>query len=547
MCHQTVTCTQQPEPTLADPPAGQVRSARLVVAAWLLAGVALLAGLNGAAVQNRREARVLETAREMLGADLIHWLRPRANGQLRLQKPPLGYWLSAWSFKVLGVNEGAGRLPSAVASWLTLGLVYGMGRRLLGQRAGLLAAGALLGSHLFYRHASSAESDALVMLFVTAACCWWWRACEDEGLSRRYRRLLWHGGGVVVGLAALSKGAPALLPLVFVLLYGVCQRRWAGLLQFLRSGCLLTACLIGLPWFVWLTYGAPAVMQREVLTTLHGYDHEERWYFYFPQIIRAMLPFSAMAVLGVLGCARHILDRRCMGLLIWAVSILAALSLMGNKQPHYLLPLLPVMALLAGWALDQAMNPGGGLGWVARAAAVGSLLAALLLAPAHIYFSSRHEMVIRAGSVFCLCIGLAALAAVLAGRYWRSAASAPVYALACALLLPLVMGWWLPGRLPADARSVAAAIQKHAPSQACIFYGPQEDLMLCFALRSIIPVCSTPAELQEAIKSRSPQLVISDHEPDPAASTAHWSRVQSVAWEKRTLRLWKPTTASERP
>src|SRR5438094_9141745 len=65
-------------------------------------------------VQRTQEARVLETAREMLGQRWHDWLIPRLNGELRLAKPPLAYWLAAGAFKIGGVSEGVGRVPFAV-------------------------------------------------------------------------------------------------------------------------------------------------------------------------------------------------------------------------------------------------------------------------------------------------------------------------------------------------------------------------------------------------------------------------------------------------
>src|SRR5690348_12928750 len=89
-------------------------------AVLFLAGVALLLFLDLAPVQRTQEARVLETAREMLGRPVHNWLVPQLNGEVRLRKPPLAYWVSAGSFELFGVKHWAGRLPMALAGWLTI-------------------------------------------------------------------------------------------------------------------------------------------------------------------------------------------------------------------------------------------------------------------------------------------------------------------------------------------------------------------------------------------------------------------------------------------
>src|SRR5512142_804899 len=60
------------------------------------------------------EGRYAEIAREMLL--LKDWLIPHLNLLPYLEKPPLVYWLTALSFKVLGFSELAARLPSALCA-----------------------------------------------------------------------------------------------------------------------------------------------------------------------------------------------------------------------------------------------------------------------------------------------------------------------------------------------------------------------------------------------------------------------------------------------
>jgi 4-amino-4-deoxy-L-arabinose transferase-like glycosyltransferase len=99
-------------------------SCPIILALWIAALPLLLFGLGTPVVQRTQEARVLETAREMLDSrDWRQWMIPRLNGQVRLQKPPLAYWVAAGSIKVLGVNDFAGRLPFALAGWLTIAVV----------------------------------------------------------------------------------------------------------------------------------------------------------------------------------------------------------------------------------------------------------------------------------------------------------------------------------------------------------------------------------------------------------------------------------------
>ena len=71
---------------------------------------------------------------------LKDWLIPHLNLLPYLEKPPLVYWLTALSFKVLGYTEAAARLPSAVSALGGVFLAYGLGRALWGPGPGVLGA-----------------------------------------------------------------------------------------------------------------------------------------------------------------------------------------------------------------------------------------------------------------------------------------------------------------------------------------------------------------------------------------------------------------------
>src|SRR5207245_6023933 len=109
----TVTSHPHPHPLPGYRESGPSRA--LILMLWLLAAVPLLAFLGSSPVQRTQEARVLETARQMLGKPARAWLLPKLNGEYRIRKPPLAYWMAAGSFRALGVNELSGRLPTAIA------------------------------------------------------------------------------------------------------------------------------------------------------------------------------------------------------------------------------------------------------------------------------------------------------------------------------------------------------------------------------------------------------------------------------------------------
>src|ERR1700733_3324408 len=87
-----------------------MQSISALLGLWLVGGVLLLTAIGAPPVSRTQEARVLETARQMLGAGPHGWLIPMLNGHPRLEKPPLCYWMAAIAYKIAGVSETVGRI-----------------------------------------------------------------------------------------------------------------------------------------------------------------------------------------------------------------------------------------------------------------------------------------------------------------------------------------------------------------------------------------------------------------------------------------------------
>src|SRR5579863_8946375 len=76
-----------------------------------------------------------QTAREMQEAET--WVIPTFNFQLRTAKPVMLYWFQRLSYAAFGVSEWSARLPSVLAGWLSILLIYELGRRMFGRATGL--------------------------------------------------------------------------------------------------------------------------------------------------------------------------------------------------------------------------------------------------------------------------------------------------------------------------------------------------------------------------------------------------------------------------
>ena len=88
-----------------------------------------------------------------------------------IDKPPLLFWAMAGSFALFGVSEFSARLPDALASVITLALLYALARRLYHDRRLALIAALLLAVSPFDRaFAATAFTDPLLTLWVIGGC-----------------------------------------------------------------------------------------------------------------------------------------------------------------------------------------------------------------------------------------------------------------------------------------------------------------------------------------------------------------------------------------
>src|SRR3990172_4375228 len=97
------------------------------------------------------------------------WLVPHYRGQAFWDKPPLTYWLMAFSFQAFGFTIAAGRLVSATATLLTLVATLWVGAQTVGRWAALAGTLALATTPAFMQFGRLAMSDSLLALWSTAS------------------------------------------------------------------------------------------------------------------------------------------------------------------------------------------------------------------------------------------------------------------------------------------------------------------------------------------------------------------------------------------
>ncbi len=185
-----------------------------------------------------------EAAREMVVTG--DYVTLHINGVRYLEKPPLPYWLVAFSYKVLGVNEFSTRLPMVLSIMLLGILAFRWGRRAFGERTGIYAGlfvYTCAGVYLFTR---VLIPDVLLSLLIAAALYFFLTALEPEAAPWR-----WYAGYALMALGVLTKGLIALVfPGGAVFFFLVLTGEWRRWREFrLISGLVLFLAIVA-PWHI---------------------------------------------------------------------------------------------------------------------------------------------------------------------------------------------------------------------------------------------------------------------------------------------------------
>ncbi|MBC7387721.1 MAG: glycosyltransferase family 39 protein [Opitutaceae bacterium] len=251
------------------------------------------------------EINFAECAREMMLTG--DYLRAYMDFQPFWEKPPLFFWMQIASMKIFGINEFAARFPNAICGMVTLLTVFAIGKKLFGERFGMLWVLAFAGSLFPNMYFKSGIIDPWFNLFIFLSLYFfilyhWKRNAYDIQLNKS--KLLYALiSGVFMGLAILTKGPVAFL--IFALTAGAyfVYNRFkfyfsiTHVIVFLISAFIVTLFWYGIetirngPWFI-----TEFVVYQIRLFSTHDAGQEGFLGYHFVVILIGCFPSSVLAI-----------------------------------------------------------------------------------------------------------------------------------------------------------------------------------------------------------------------------------------------------------
>lgn len=345
--------------TFARAPVARIGSSIWGLVLWMaVLGFAFQAGRG---IWEPDEGRYVAVALNMLttGDYLVPHLE---RDHPHLAKPPLTYWAIAASIATFGRTEGAARLPSALAFFLT-GLIASMLGAALELRRPKMVAAVWSTTLLPFIAASIATPDILLTLFESLAVLGylqWRRRASQQGAW-----LMW----LSFGLAFMTKGPPALLPLLAIVVFEASCGRDSRVRGLFRSPAVLAFAFIALWWFIYLLTRDPSLWREflvnetfdRIATSVH--DRNPGWKglvdAYVPVLLAGTLPFGPILIWSVLRGRRICAgapdrNQRQRFLYLWMALPFAVFAVAQSRLPLYLLPLSVPFALTTALHLERA-------------------------------------------------------------------------------------------------------------------------------------------------------------------------------------------------
>ncbi len=344
------------------------------------------------------EGRYAESAREM--AERGTYLEPTLNYRPHWSKPPVTYWAIIAGMELLGQNEWGVRLFNAVAFCLTVGLVVYLARVLWGGAVGIVAGFIYASSPVAVMGASVVSTDTLLTLFETAAVLCYVAARQSLS-TNRWIVLMW----LCFGLAFLTKGPPALLPLLAILIWN----RWARTaVRLVSVSGVLGFAVLGFSWFAIVCARHEGLVQHLLGAELIGrftadVYHNREWYkpitTYVPVLTLGAGPWLYHG-LWLLHEKRLWSPRRIWRyvrrtdvfsfLFLWLAVALVAFSVVRSRLPLYVLPFYVPIASVVAWGIVRyAQKPLYAV--VRRVAMVATVTGCLLIAGKGVGAVVRHH------------------------------------------------------------------------------------------------------------------------------------------------------------
>lgn len=297
------------------------------------------------------EARNFITAREMVIDN--NWFLTTMNGEARYEKPPLPTWLSAISGLLFGIsNVFALRLPAALMVLFLGTFLYLISLKFTFTKQHSLFNGLIvITSFYVFAIINEAPWDIYTHGFMLAGLYFLFLLFEEK-------TSLWKNSilsAIFIGLSILSKGPVSLFALFlpFLISYGIVFKfKEINSRIFLLLTVFVLSIIIGGWWFLYVRLADPAAfLEIASKESSNWANYNVKPFYYYWSFFTQSGIWAIPALISLLYpyLIKRVEHKKVYKFTFWWVIIsVILLSLIPEKKPRYLMPVLIPLALNIG-------------------------------------------------------------------------------------------------------------------------------------------------------------------------------------------------------
>ena len=280
------------------------------------------------------------------------------------EKPPLFMWMMSGLMGVIGFNSWSARIPSAVFGFLTVLLVFHIGKKFFNKTVAFISSLAIVTTVHFLYYSRASMLDVTATFFITLSLFFYWQAKESK------RWVFWVLYGLSTGLAVMTKGVVGLLPFLITSLYDFFSLIYLKdkITRKLVLGYLISVVsmmVVAFPWhFAMYKMFGHSFTNKYFLyhvwdRAVSGIEDKGNPFFWYVIVMKVSMRIWFIALLGALPLALFKSvkkDRKFIFLSVWALSVFMFFSVAKSKLVWYIIPIYPAVSLMVGYFLERVLD-----------------------------------------------------------------------------------------------------------------------------------------------------------------------------------------------
>ena len=301
-----------------------------------------------------------ETRYAVMSRDLLHhnWNFLMLNGVPFIEKPPLYFWITAFSIKLFGFHEYAIRLPMSILATLTVFFTYYIGKKIKTPKFGFYTATIMMANVFFIM----LTRVAIIDMVFTALLTWTiYFGLLTEFVKDNNKKWCWTAFYLCMSFAFLAKGLLAIVfPGAIIGIHRIINKSVKEIFkpQYILSGLVLFL-LINLPWhlamykeygfeFIWVYF---ILHHFERLVNADALGKTRPFLYFIPVFFVGFLPWSLHFIGAIVDFFKKKMfeDKYVLFFAIYFIIIFGLFSVASGKLPTYVLPAVPPAAFLTAY------------------------------------------------------------------------------------------------------------------------------------------------------------------------------------------------------